>query len=319
MKLFVLLGLLSSVANAAPATNNLETGRAAIKSMAGCYLVDFSYTETHSLKEGYVRRPEVYDVNRDKSVKEWIYIDEITPSRLRVQHTLFMAGLDGKVDTRTIMKHTGDEWQFDAPFQYDFVGPVHWEPNSEAPRGLWTRRITNLDDGLRYSCSAAWSNEKYPTWGCDSYAPIPGRETRDMGRKDYNTLQRNTKVIAYGHSFLERQLNVKTIDKDGVKTPLAREEGKNWWIRLPDSECADAAAYAKEHKPFWDLTREVWDEVLNGQGSFREQPYKPNAPTRYIGFLTLEQDYLGKDLANASVRNEAKDAFRKIIEQFRVR
>ncbi|RZA01205.1 MAG: hypothetical protein EOP11_17590 [Proteobacteria bacterium] len=322
MKQFLLLGLLPLAAIAAPkapATNNLETGRAAIKSMAGCYLVDFSYTETHSLKDGYVRKSDVYDVNKDKSVKEWIYVDEITPQRLRVQHTLFMTGLDGKVNKDTIMKHTGDEWQFNAPFQYDFVGPVHWEPNTEATRNLWTRRITNLDDGLRYSCSAAWSNETPATWGCDSYAPIPGRETRDMQRKDYNTLQRNSTVIAYGNSFLERQINIKTIDKDGVKTPLAREEGKNWWVRLPDSDCADAAAYAKQHKPFWDLTREVWDEVLDGRGSFREQGYKPNAATRYIGFLSLEQDYLGKDLSVASIRNAAKEAFRKVIEEFRVR
>ena len=318
MKLLALFAL-SLAAPGAFASDNLELGRKAIQSMAGCYLVDFSYTETHSLKDGYQRDSRVYDANRDKTVKEWIYVDEITPTRYRVQHTLFLTGLDGKVNTDTLMKHTGDEWEFNAPYQYDFVGPGQWEPNSEATRGLWTRRITNLDDGLRYSCSAAWTNEHYPTWGCDSYAPIPGRETRDMGRKDYNTLQRNTKVVAYGHSFLERQINIKTIDKDGARTPLAREEGKNWWVRLPDSDCAEAKQYTDQRKAFWRLNREVWDEFFDGKGTWREQGFKPGAPSRYHGFLTLEDKYLSQDLKIESVRNSAKQELRELIEKFRIR
>ena len=49
-----------------------RAGRKAIQSMTGCYLVDYSFVETESLRPGYVRDPRVYDVNRDKSVKEWI-------------------------------------------------------------------------------------------------------------------------------------------------------------------------------------------------------------------------------------------------------
>src|SRR5262245_43271601 len=44
----------------------LDRGLAAIRSMTGCYLVDYSYVETASLAPGYVRDARVYDVNRDK-------------------------------------------------------------------------------------------------------------------------------------------------------------------------------------------------------------------------------------------------------------
>ena len=45
----------------------------------------------------------------------------------------------------------------------------------------------------------------YPEWTCSNHAPIPGRETRDMARADYQALDRTTRIVAYGTSWLERQ------------------------------------------------------------------------------------------------------------------
>ena len=73
--------------------SQLARGKAAIKSMAGCYLVDYSYTETEGLKSGYQRDKRVYDVNKNKSVKEWIYAEEIGENRIRLQHVLFATKL----------------------------------------------------------------------------------------------------------------------------------------------------------------------------------------------------------------------------------
>jgi len=55
----------------ARADDPLALGLKTIQSMAGCYLVDYNYVEVESLKPGYARDERVYDVNRDKSVKEW--------------------------------------------------------------------------------------------------------------------------------------------------------------------------------------------------------------------------------------------------------
>src|SRR5262245_35700027 len=207
------------------AGDELDRGLQAVRSMAGCYLVDYSYVEIESLKPGYTKDARVYDVNRDKSAKEWITAEMLSPRRVRLQRILFLTDLRGAIREGSVIKHQSEDWEYDAPYLYDFVAPRSWQVRDlKATPGLWTRRVTNLDDGPRYQCAAAWKTDTaYPDWTCSSYAPIPGRETRDMKRSDYDTLDRTTRIIMYGQSWLERQDNVKTIHRDGARTPLARE------------------------------------------------------------------------------------------------
>jgi hypothetical protein len=317
----ILPGVLLAVAAAtlsAGADDPLARGSAAIGGMAGCYLVDYSYTEVESLKPGYTRDARVYDVNRDKSAKEWITAETLSPRRIRLQRILFLADLGGAIREGSLIKHQSEDWEYDAASLYDFVAPRSWQVRDlKATPGLWTRRVTNLDDGPRYQCAASWTgNTAYPEWTCTSYAPIPGRETRDMRRADYDTLDRTTRLVAYGQSWLERQDNVKTIHRDGVRTPLAREIGKNWSVRLPDSECAAARAFAAPRLAFWELVREVWDGVLNGAGPFVEAA-PPGQPPRFVKMHEIEEDYVGRDLADPVVRRAARERIVKVIEAYR--
>jgi len=298
----------------------LQLGQKALHSLQGCYLVDFSYSETASLKPGYQVDERVYDVNRNQSVKEWIYIDDISPTRLHLQHVLFAVGLDGQVMDGSQLKHTGEDWEFQAPFLYDFTSPNTWMVKAGVQAGAWTRKITNLDDGLRYQCSAPFvATTAYPEWSCSGYAPIPGRETRDMGRHDYDALDRVTRVIAYGNSWLERQDNTKVIDRGQGRIPLAKETGKNWYVRLPDSECQAARDFAEPRHAFWQLEREAWDQVLIGDRPFIEKPAAPGTPTRYYQMSELEQDTLDQkaDLANPSVRANLISQIKQLIQDFR--
>jgi len=294
-----------------------EIGRKAIQSLTGCYLVDYNFTETKSLKPGYSRDERVYDANNNKTVKEWVYAEEVSPNRIRLQHVLFLVGLDGKLIEGTVLKHQVEEWEYDSSFLYDFVAPGVWHVK-HLDAGLWTRRITALDDGPRYQCAGKWTEtDLYPAWSCDNnYAPIPGRETRDMGRKDYNTLLRATRVVAYGHSWLERQNNIKIIYDNGVKTPLAEEVGRIWYVRLPDSDCAPAQEFAEVRRGFWDLLREIWDEVLNGKEPFTEQT-PAGQPPRYAKVWAIEDEYLGSDMSNQSIRERAKAEVLKVIDEYR--
>jgi hypothetical protein len=319
--LVILPGVLLAVAAAtlsAGADDPLARGSAAIGGMAGCYLVDYSYTEVESLKPGYTRDARVYDVNRDKSAKEWITAETLSPRRIRLQRILFLADLGGAIREGSLIKHQSEDWEYDSASLYDFVAPRSWQVRDlKATPGLWTRRVTNLDDGPRYQCAASWTgNTAYPEWTCTSYAPIPGRETRDMRRADYDTLDRTTRLVAYGQSWLERQDNVKTIHRDGVRTPLAREIGKNWSVRLPDSECAAARAFAAPRLAFWELVREVWDGVLNGAGPFVEAA-PPGQPPRFVKMHEIEEDYVGRDLADPVVRRAARERIVKVIEAYR--
>jgi uncharacterized protein DUF6607 len=314
--LLALIGVTSLGADAAD--DGLARGLAVIRNMTGCYLVDYNYVEVESLKPGYTRDPRVYDVNRDKSAKEWITADVVSPTRIRLQRVLFLTDLAGMVRAGTEIRHQTEDWEYDAPFLYELVAPRTWRVRDlKATPGLWTRRVTNLDDGLRYQCAARWSDgTAYPEWSCSTYAPVPGRETRDMKRSDYDTLERTTRIIVYGQSFLERQDNVKTIHRDGEKAPLAREVGKNWSVRLPDAECETARAFAAPRQAFWRLSREVWDGVLNGAAPFVEKS-PAGQPPRFVKMYAVEEDYVGRDLSDPALRRQAADRILKVIEAYR--
>jgi hypothetical protein len=269
-----------------------------------------------------VRDPRVYDVNRDKSAKEWITAEALAPDRIWLRRILFLANLDGTIRPGTEIRHQSEDWQYDARFLYDFVGPLSWQVRDlKATPGRWTRRVTNLDDGPRYQCAAAWSDDRaYPEWSCSNYAPIPGRETRDMGRSDYQALQRGTRIMIYGPagggSWLERQNNVKTIDRDRVRTPLVRELGKNWYVRLPDSECAGAQTFAGPRQAFWTLLRETWDRVLDGSGPFTER-LPAGQPPRFVKMFALEEEAMGQDLSDPATREQIRQRILEIIQEYR--
>ena len=314
--------LLCGVAAVLAADDPEARGRQAVLAMAGCYLVDYSYVEVESLKEGYARDPRVYDVNRDKSAKEWITAEALSPGRIRLRRILFLTELSGAVRTGTEVRHQSEDWEYDAPFLYDFVAPLNWQVRDlRATPGLWTRRVTNLDDGLRYQCAARWSGDTaYPEWSCSNYAPVPGRETRDMGRSDYQTLQRGTRIVVYGAaqggSWLERQNNVKTIHTDAGRTPLVRELGKNWYVRLPDTECSAARTFAEPRVAFWTLLREVWDGVLDGSRPFVER-LPAGQPPRFVKMFELEDESIGKNLADPAVRQATREQILKVINDYR--
>ncbi len=297
-----------------------DIGKKAILSMQGCYLVDYSYTETESLLPTYTRDSRVYDVNSNKSIKEWIFAQEISKNRIRIQHVLFGTDLAGVHMDGSELRHQAEDWEFEAPFLYDFVSPNTWNVKQLATKGQWTRRITNLDDGLRYQCASEWSQTSaYAEWSCSNYAPIPGRETRDMSRKDYNTLERGTRIVAYGSSWLERQANTKVIHDvaTGTKTPLAKELGKNWYVRLPDSECDLARTYVQPRLAFWELLRETWDTVLIGDRPFVEKAKLPGG-SRYGRVMMLEEEALKLDLSKSSDRTHVRNELLKIIQDSRI-
>ncbi len=314
--------LVASVAMVCADEGQLARGRQAVLAMAGCHLVDYSYVEVESLKAGYARDPRVYDVNRDKSVKEWITAEVLSPRRIRLRRILFLTDLAGAVRTGSEIRHQSEDWEYDAPFLYDFVAPLDWQVRDlRATPGLWTRRVTNLDDGLRYQCAARWREDTaYPEWSCSNYAPIPGRETRDMGRSDYQTLQRGTRIVVYraaqGGSWLERQDNVKTVHTDAGRAPLVRELGKNWYVRLPEPECAAARAFAQPREAFWTVLREAWDGVLDGARPFVERA-PPGQPPRFVKMFELEDELLEKNLSDAAVRQATRERILKLIEEYR--
>ena len=306
----IALNLIPSFSNASQANDALNT----IQSMAGCYLVDYSFKETKALKPGYTLDARIYDVNRQQNVYEWIVPIQKSESEIRLQHFLMIKNLQGAVTL--VMKHQAEDWQSNAATWFNFKGPGHWEKEAVTDSSAWVRKVTNLDDGLRYQCAAAWNmTQKYPEWSCANFAPIPGRETRDMGRKDYNTLDRKTRIIAYGNSWLERQQNVKTIFENGSRTTLAEEDGKNWFVKVPSEECAPAEAFFREREVYFKVLQETWDDYLSQHQLIQEMPIVNGKP-RFAALMEVEEKYAAQLQANPALAETVKKEILEVIRRY---
>src|SRR5437016_12827699 len=129
--LAILPGLCVAVAatslGADAAGDALDRGLRAVQSMAGCYLVDYSYVEVESLKRGYQRDARVYDFNRDKSAKEWITAEVLSPHRIRLHRLLSLADLGAAIREGILITHQSADWDYAATFLYEFVAPRSWQ------------------------------------------------------------------------------------------------------------------------------------------------------------------------------------------------
>jgi len=319
MKIFTASCLLAfaSASSLAHADSTFNQGQSAILRQAGCYVVDYSFVEVQSLKEGYSRDERVYDTNSDKTTYELIVPIQKSPTEIRLQHVLFLKDLKtGEV--KGLMKHHAEDWSYEPAHYFEFISPGLWAAQTGLGQGRWVRKTTNLDDGLRYQCEAAWSFDTFnPEWTCSNFAPIPGRETRDMGRKDYNTLDRKSRVIVYENSWVERQDNVKTILANGAKTPLAREQGRTWYVRQPDAACADAQAYAQSRKPYWSTLMEVWEEYLSDAQTYSEKSIVNGMP-RFAAMYAVEEEFGDRLATEPALKDVVKAKIRQVIESYRI-
>ena len=244
-----------------------------LEKLAGCYLVDYTYSEVEALAAGYKVDLRVYDV-KNLIIKELLKVVSYQENSIRLQHFMQAELASGEVVFR--MRHHGETWRFQPQYRYRYDG--RFEGNDRWSEELlnhtkvpWVREISSLDDGLRYQCAGGWvRNRRYPTFKCAAFSPIPGRETRDMGRKDYNTMARSTEVTIFPTSFLERQSNTKISFQNGERKPLAKEMGKIWSTRLPAKDCAGVSAWAEDRQPFWAILAGVWQETTGRLADIRE-------------------------------------------------
>lgn len=290
-----------------------------VKGMAGCYIVDYNYSENEVLDSEYSLDPRVYDASK-YIVKELVRVVDESASMVRLQHFMQAESFDG--DVLFMMRHHGEVWQQAPDFRYRYEGRFdgndHWALESlDGTENQWVRAITNLDDGLRYQCLGSWTEERsYSQFECKAFSPIPGRETRDMGRTDYNTMQRSTQVALFGQSWLEKQKNIKVDFSRDRSRELAGEVGKIWSVRVPDEECATVSSWADERQAFWDILAQAWDEAYDGSRPFKEIKYVDGS-TRGQKISQLLEEYYLTIASNPNDARLVRDRLSKIIEAHR--
>lgn len=232
-----------------------QSDKKAIKSMCGCYEVQFNFAETFA----YPKDSTNYVPSKVKHEKalEWVELLEDSENKLVLQHVL----ITGKGEN-DIVKHWRQDWLFENTNFYTYNKDSQWnytKLNPKEVKGQWTQKVYQVDDSPRYEGTGTWATVDGRTfWQNITDAPLPRRE--HTKRDDYNVLKRRNihEITAYG--WLHEQDNDKIIRKDNEKDyVLAQEKGYDTYTKVDDSKCKVGQNWWAKNKNIWKLVRAKWD------------------------------------------------------------
>lgn len=239
------------------AQSKKELDLKAIKSMVGCYDVEFKYTETFAPEVDY---EQAYDYT--SAAFEWAELVEESDDKVVLQHLLII-----QRDTMEpyIIKHWRQDWVYEADRQFRYDKDNRWvfEPMEEGNnKGKWTQYVYQVDDSPRYSGTATWTHvDGVSSWYNKADSPLPRREYSK--RNDYNVMKRGNRVQVTDYGWLHEQDNDKVIRNDSSEQLLVQEKGYNTYRRRDDSDCNAARNWWAENKGIWANIREVWDDIYS--------------------------------------------------------
>lgn len=284
-------------------TAQTKQDKEAIKDLCGCFAVTFNYAETFTndtLHKKYAHPKDNF------AVTEYEYPIEETPKKIVIQHLLVIP--DGK---GTVIKHWREDWEFEQTTLWQYDKDKVWNKVLLRPsdvKGQWTQSVWEVDDAPRYMGSSEWvktNNELF--WLNTTDAPLPRREYTT--RHDYNVMSRTSRTIVTDSGYLLIEDNKKIIRKDGSPDSLlAEEKGYNKYVRLPDSECAQAKAFWTQAKSgFWSDVRNVWEAKMQSANKIKLQT-KVNDQFLYEALDDVENKNLtGK---------QRKQAIEQVMDQY---
>lgn len=257
MKKIFLTTLLLTVTLSGNAQDKKKEDIKAIKSMCGCYEVEFNFAETFNYSKDSLN----YKPSKDKIDYglEWVELVEDQPNKITMQHLLIV----GKTDD-AIVKHWRQDWLYENTDLYQFDKDQTWKYkkiSKNDAKGQWTQKVYQVDDSPRYEGTATWVHvDGRHFWENTTDAPLPRRE--HTMRSDYNVLNRTNfhEITKYG--WIHDQDNKKIVrsDKDIL---LAQEKGHDVYTKVDDSRCAIAQNYWKKNAGLWKNVRDKWTVIFD--------------------------------------------------------
>ena len=229
----------------------------AIKSMCGCYEVQFNFAETFSYsKDSLYKKSPV----KHETALEWVELIEDQPNKISLQHLL----ITGKTE-ESIVKHWRQDWLFENTNFYKFNKETTWNFNQLSPKevkGQWTQKVYQVDDSPRYEGTATWVHvDGRHYWENTTDAPLPRRE--HTIRNDYNVLKRTNVQEMTPTGWIHDQDNAKLIRKNNEKDVLlAQEKGHDVYTKVDDSKCKIAQDWWKKNNSVWKKVRDQWEIVF---------------------------------------------------------
>ena len=247
--------------------NKKSKDRQSIKSMCGCFEIEFNFAETFvfSDKEDY-QKSKIY---KTKAL-EWgqLILDE--KNKISIQHLLIV----GSKQFPSIVKHWRQDWIFQNTDLYLYDKNDKWSfitLDKKDVKGQWTQKVYQVDDSPRYEGSASWIHQDGKSyWESTTPAPLPRREFSK--RSDYNVTMRGNRHEITRTGWIHDQDNKKIQKQDDSQFVLAHEKGYSTYTRVPDSECKAAVEWWDKNGSKWKMVRDKWDIIYSSNKDLTLKP-----------------------------------------------
>ena len=231
----------------------------AIKSMCGCFEVNFKFAETFSYsKDSIYKSSENYSAG----ALEWAQLVNDEKNNIIIQHIL----IAGNEDNPYVIKHWRQDWLYENSDFYFYDHNNKWiykYKQQNEVKGQWSQKVYQVDDSPRYEGTATWIHaDGRSFWSNSTDAPLPRREITK--RQDYNVMLRRNHHEIFDWGWQHDQDNHKIIRESGKEDfVLAQEKGINNYKRVESKRCLAAQNFWKENKDKWSLVRNKWDNIFN--------------------------------------------------------
>lgn len=229
-----------------------EQDIAAIKSLCGCYEIDFNYTETFATDTNYT----FYQDYNTHAGAEVAFILEERENYISIQHLLIVGG-------GMVIKHWREDWVYENQDLLAFNKDMDWgykKISTAEAKGTWTQKVFQVDDSPRYEGYATWVHiDGRHFWHSKTDGPLPRREYSK--RSDYNVLKRNNRIELTDYGWVHEQDNSKVIRGPEGDFELVQEKGFNTYKIQDDSKCEAAMKWWSENQAYWALVRSEWNKI----------------------------------------------------------
>jgi hypothetical protein len=255
----------------------------AIKSMCGCFEVNFKFAETFSYsKDSIYKSSENYSAG----ALEWAQLVNDEKNNIIIQHIL----IAGDEDNPYVIKHWRQDWLYENSDFYYYDHNNKWiykHKKQNEVKGQWSQKVYQVDDSPRYEGTATWIHaDGRSFWSNSTDAPLPRREITK--RQDYNVMLRRNNHEIFDWGWQHDQDNDKIIRESGKEDfVLAQEKGINNYIRVESKRCLAAQNFWKENKDKWSLVRNKWDNIFNYKNDIKLKN-KINEKRLYQYLFSLE-------------------------------
>lgn len=275
----------------------------AIKSLCGCYEIDFDYTETFAPDTNY----KFHDDYHTHAGAELAFIVEENENFISIQHLLVVGG-------GMVIKHWREDWVYENQGMLEFKEGLNWgykEISKEEAKGTWTQKVFQVDDSPRYDGYATWVHvDGRHFWHSKTDGPLPRREYSK--RSDYNVLRRTNRIELTEYGWIHEQDNTKIIRDENGDLELAQEKGYNKYMLQDDSKCDAAVKWWNENKQYWALVREEWAKVYDKKEGVH-LAIKKDDKTLWEELFALGDENKGEKIGKAKA---VKQSISGLIQKF---